>query len=86
MDLLKATHVQEGLLRQIVAFTLDDGLEGLNGVGNWGENTGLTGEHLSDEERLRQEALNTASPVHHNAVLFGQFVHTKDGDDVLEFL
>ena len=44
------------------------------------------GEHLAHEERLRQEPLHLAGPVHGDAVLLGELVETEDGDDVLQLL
>jgi hypothetical protein len=44
------------------------------------------GELLGHEERLRQEALDLAGARHDQLVLFGQFVHAEDGDDVLQRL
>ena len=42
------------------------------------------GEHLADEERLGQEALDLPRPVDGQAVLFGELVEAEDGDDVLQ--
>ena len=46
---------------------------------------GLPVNDLGHEERLRQEPLDAAGPVHDQLVLFAQFVDAEDGDDVLQF-
>ncbi|KIU01213.1 hypothetical protein QU38_02455, partial [Staphylococcus aureus] len=61
-------------------------LEALDGVGELDELAGRAGEHLGDVERLRQEALDLAGAGHGQLVLFGQFVHAENGDDVLQRL
>ena len=54
-------------------------------VGEARDLAGLAGEHLGHEERLRQETLHAAGPVHHEFVLLRQFIDAEDGDDVLQF-
>ena len=44
------------------------------------------GELLGDEERLRQEALDLARPLHGQLVLVRELVDPEDRDDVLELL
>src|SRR6185369_11724879 len=46
----------------------------------------LTGEHLSDVERLRQEALDLARAEYGQLVFLGKLVHAEDRDDVLQLL
>jgi len=43
-------------------------------------------EHLGHLEGLGQEALDFAGSRHRHLVVFGQFVHAQNGDDVLERL
>ena len=47
---------------------------------------GEPGEHLADEERLREEPLDLPGPGHDDLVFLGQLVEAEDGDDVLELL
>ena len=44
------------------------------------------GELLGDEERLREEALDLARPLHGQLVLVGELVDAEDRDDVLQLL
>merc|ERR1712062_918979 len=41
-------------------------------------------ENLRHEERLRQETLHLAGTRHGELVLFTEFVHAQDGDNVLQ--
>ena len=43
-----------------------------------------TREHFGDVERLRQEALDLAGAGDRDLVLFRQFIHAENGDDVLQ--
>jgi len=47
---------------------------------------GGAGEFLGHEERLGKEALNLPGPGDDELVFFREFVHSQDGDDVLEVL
>ena len=67
----------------MVEVTVAQHLEGLNGLRDRHEDAGETGEHLGYEEWLAQEALDPPGPVDGDAVLFGQLVETKNGNDVL---
>jgi hypothetical protein len=60
--------------------------EGTDGVLEGNETTLITSENLSDSERLGQETLDLTSTLDSQLVLFGQFVHTKNGNDILERL
>ena len=84
--LLDAADVEERLLGHLVELAVDDRLEALDGLGDRHVLALEAGEHLGDEERLREEALDLAGPVHREAVLLGQLVETEDGDDVLQLL
>ena len=61
-------------------------LEGTDGVGKGDETTLITSEDLSDSEGLGQETLDLTSALDGQLVFFGQFVHTKNGNDILERL
>src|SRR5690606_3754081 len=45
-----------------------------------------TGEHLSHEEGLRQEAFDLTSARNRELVLFRKLIHAENGDDVLQRL
>src|ERR1700722_10274576 len=66
-------HVQERLLGHVVEIPVEQDLEGLDGLGDGHGHALETGEHLTDVEGLREEALDLAGPVHDEPVLFGQF-------------
>src|SRR5690606_2595180 len=86
LQVLQATDAQERLLRVVVELALADLVERLDRLGQRHRRPGDTGERLRDQHVLRQEPLDPASPVHRELVLLGQFVHTEDGDDVLQLL
>ena len=82
----RSDHV-EGLFGNVVVLAFDDFLEALDRVGD------LSRTCLSrpvnccgHEERLRQESLNLARASNNELVFFGQFVDTKNRDDVLQVL
>src|SRR5947207_8347226 len=79
-------HVEERLLGKIVELAVDEQFEGLDGLVDRHVDPLEAREHLTDEERLRQEPLDLAGPVHAHAVLLGELVETEDGDDVLQLL
>src|SRR5262249_29259051 len=80
-----ADHI-EGGLRQVVVFALAQSLEAADGVGELDELAHRAGENLCDVEGLRQETLDLAGAGDRDLVLFGELVHTENGDDVLERL
>ena len=84
LHLVNVADVQERLLGKIVETTIDDGFEGLDRFGDRHVLTVKAGEDLGDEERLRQEALDLTGTRHREPILFGQFVQTEDGNDVLQ--
>ena len=45
----------------------------------------LSGKRFGDEERLRQETLDTSSAMYDQLILFAQFIDTENCDDVLKF-
>src|ERR671916_279408 len=84
--LIYVAHEVEGLLGQLVVPTLDDLLERADRVLQLDELALEAGELLGDEERLREEALDSARPPDDDLVLLGELVDAEDGDDVLELL
>src|ERR1700738_3288165 len=78
-----ADHV-ERRFRQMVVLAFADGAKALDGVGEVDELAGRTGEDFGDVERLRQEALDLAGACDRDLVLFRQFVHAENGDDVVQ--
>src|SRR5947208_10185649 len=81
---LGVAHVEEGLLGQVVELAVDQQLERLDRLVDGDVDALQAGELLADEERLRQEALHLAGPLHDDLVLLGQLVEAQDGDDVLQ--
>src|SRR3569623_520818 len=78
-----ADHV-EGLLGQVVVFAAGDGLEAGDGVLQRDVFAGRAGEHFGGEEGLRQGALDFTGTRHGEAVVFRQFIHAENRDDVFE--
>ncbi len=80
-----ADHV-ESLFGQMIVFTFDNRLEAGNGLFQGDVFAGRAGKHFSDEEGLRQEALDFTGTRHGQLVFRRQFVHTQNRDDVAQFL
>src|SRR5216683_505050 len=80
-----ADHI-ERLFGKMVVLAFAQSAEALDGVGEVDELAGRAGEDFGDEERLRQEALDLARARDSDLVLFIQFVHAENGDDVLQRL
>ena len=80
-----ANHV-EGVLGEAVTLAGQDGLEGVDGVLEVDELALDTGEDLGDSEGLAQETLDLTGTLDGKLVGFGKFVHTENGDDVLQGL
>ncbi len=74
----------EGLFGDIIVFAFADLAETTDGVFEFDELAGDVGELLGNEEGLREEALDASSACDGEFVVFAEFVHTEDGDDVLE--
>lgn len=66
--------------------TSEDLLARLDSVLERNETALNTREDLSDSERLAHEPLHLSGSLDGELVLLGQFVHTQNGDDVLERL
>src|ERR1017187_105729 len=77
-----ADHVKR-LLRQIIMLSFQDLPETADGLGHADILAFKSSKLLGYEEWLRQEALNLAGARDGEFVLFAQFLHTQDCDDVL---
>lgn len=73
-------------LRKVVTLAVDDGLERGNGVLQVDELTLNTSENLGDSEGLAQETLELTGTLDSELVGLGKFVHTQNGNDILERL
>src|SRR5579875_2916778 len=82
LDVLETTAHEERLLRGRVVVTVGDLVEGLNRLRERHGRTLDAGELLGDVGVLRQEALDPASAVDEDLVLFGELVDAEDRDDV----
>src|SRR5829696_7469530 len=76
----------EGLLGKLVVLAFDNFLERADRVLQLDELALHAGELLGDEERLREETLQSTRPAHDDLVLLGELVDAEDGDDVLQLL
>ena len=77
---------RELTFREVVTLTLDDSLETGNGVLHVDESTLDTSENLGDSERLAQETLELTGTLDGKLVSFRKFIHTQNGNDILEGL
>src|SRR5262249_1447781 len=80
-----ALHV-EVALGEVVVLAVEDLAEAPHRLLHRHVDARAPGEHLRDEERLRQEALDLARPRDGQLVLVGELVDPEDRDDVLELL
>src|SRR5699024_1645090 len=85
-EILEATDVEEGLLRDVVVLTGSDLVERFDGLIQRNGGAHHAGELLSHVGVLGEELLDPAGPVDGDLVFFRQFVDTEDRDDVLQFL
>src|SRR5262245_47379087 len=76
--------VHERTFRQLVVLSVANLLEAADRFRQGGYLTGLVRKRFGDDERLRQEALNSTGPGHDLFVLIAQFLDPENGDDVLE--
>lgn len=83
---LDVTNHVEGVLGQVISLTLDDGLEGTDGVLQVNEGTLDTSENLGDSEGLGQETLELTGTLDSKLVSLRQLIHTQNGNDILERL
>src|SRR6516162_3141408 len=63
-DALHPADVEERLFGHLIEVAVDKGLEGFDGLRHRDVDARKTGEGLSHEERLGEEALDLASPGH----------------------
>src|SRR5215213_5297373 len=85
-DVIGATAHEERLLGMLVELTLRQALERRYSLLELLVLPFHARELLRDGERLRHEALNTARASDDTLVVFGQFVHAQNRDDVLQLL
>ena len=83
--LIDRTNVHERVFRQVIPLAVTQLFKAANGVFQRSDLTRLAGKHFRDQKRLRQESLDAASAVYDQFVLLGQFINTKNRDDILEF-
>ncbi len=69
----------------MIPLTIADFFKAADGIFQLGDFTRNAQEYFGHQERLRQEAFDTASAMHDQLVRFAQFVDTENGDDVLQF-
>src|SRR5262249_51986953 len=76
-------HV-EVLFGYIVVFALENFFEAAHCLSNGYVLSLVTGEDLGDVKRLAEKSLNLPRTIYGQLVLRTQFIHSKDGDDVLK--
>ena len=67
-------------------FSIQNLLKSSDCFRNWHIFTGKTGKLLCHEEWLGKETLYLTGAVDKDFFILGQLVHTKDCDDILQFL
>ena len=81
-----STDVEESLFGQVVHLTIKYHVEAADNLLDGYHYARNAGKLLSHGERLALETLYTACTVDGQAILIREFVHTQNGDDVLQFL
>lgn len=76
LAMLEMRRTVESVFGQSIVVTVQDLLEGLDGVLQRDQSTLDTSENLGDGERLRHESLDLSGSLDGELVLFRQFVHT----------
>lgn len=82
----KVTNHVESTFGQVVGITVQDSLEGSNGVLEVDELALDTSEDLSDSEGLAQETLDLTGTLDGKLIGLRKFVHTQNSNDILETL
>src|SRR5271167_4018920 len=80
-----ADHVERAL-RPLVASPVKNCMAALESLNQRYGPAGLAGKGLRDREGLREEALQPASPHDNEPIADAEFLNSKKGDDVLQFL
>src|SRR6516162_6415567 len=78
-----ALHV-EVLFGYIVVFALENFSEAAHGLSNGYVLSLVAGKDLSDVKWLAEKTLNLACAIYGELILRAQFIHSKNGDDVLK--
>ena len=65
-------------------FAFQDLFKSSYGIGHGNKFTFGSCKLSGDEERLRKESLNLSGTADRQLVLFRKFIHTQNGDDVLQ--
>src|SRR5262245_59031483 len=76
LDVVYTAAHEERLLGELVELTVGKATERVDGLRGRDELARDAGELLGDEERLRQEPLDTTCAVDRHPVLFGELVDT----------
>jgi len=82
----ESSHHVEGSFGKFISRSLEQSSESLDGVGQFDDPSGPSGEDLRHEEGLGQESFDLPGSGDSDLIFFGQLVHSQDGDDILERL
>src|SRR5579884_632031 len=83
-DVVDAAGVEEGLLRNVIDFAVEDLFERRDRVRELDVLAGSPGELLRDEKRQREHALHAARARDRNLVVFRKLLDPQDRDYVLQ--
>jgi hypothetical protein len=81
---LECTGHVECLVVIHVTFTVQERAESADGLLEGNEFSWLSGENFRHEEWLGEESLDLSCSFDDQFIFGGQFVHTKNGDDILK--
>ena len=85
-NLINGSDIEKCPFRILIHLTVDDRTESADSLLHRHILAGYTGEVLCHMEGLGQETLDLTGTIYGYLILIGQFLHTQDGDDVLQFL
>jgi len=81
---LEATLHVESSFGELITRTSQEHLETFEGLCEFDELAGLSGEDFGHDERLREETLNLTGTSNGHLVFFREIVHTKNSNNVLK--
>ena len=84
--LVDGSDIEECLFGILVHLAGKNHLETTDGLAQGHHHAGKAGELLGNVEGLRQETLGATCAGNHELIFVGEFVDTKDGDDILKLI
>ena len=85
-SVVDCAHVEECLFGVFVDFAVENHLESAYCFAQRHKDAFEAGELFGHVEGLREETLGATGAVYHELVVVGEFVNTKNGNDVLKLV